>query len=43
MLRFLRRRSLRVQLTIIILAMVMIPLGILFLANRYYIQNRMFK
>lgn len=37
-----RKRGIRYQLTVIFLAMAMIPLCILFFANRYYIQARLF-
>ena len=42
MLRLFRKRTIRTQLTMIILAMVLIPLAIMFFANRYSIQSRLF-
>ena len=40
--RLFRHRSLRLQLTVIILLMVMVPLSIMFFLNRNYIQSRLY-
>lgn len=40
--RLFRHRSIRVQLTVIILLMVMVPLTIMFFLNRNYIQSRLY-
>ncbi|MDO4867481.1 MAG: sensor histidine kinase [Clostridia bacterium] len=40
--RISQKRTIRYQLTVILLTMVMIPLCILFFVNRYYIQTRLF-
>ena len=38
-----RKKSIRKQLTLIIMALIMVPLGIMFFANRYFIQSRLMR